>query len=307
MQGVRAWMISTSAREAWRRAANFLVRNRDQDVFLWVHFFDPHGDYQPHPGISDQFIEQNRGPSNGLTELGPGDHYSPEEVKYIRDLYAGEIFYMDLYLGRLIDLVSNLEPRAQRPPLILITADHGEFMGEYQDRPARIGFGHGPLFNPGIYIPMLLSCPGVVPAGKVVADAAESVDVAPTLLDYALDFRTYPGQGQSLRPVIEGRGHTDQLAVSERIGVAQPNLPIFSVVSGSHKFLVLHETARGPIYDLDRDFGEQHDLRPLQPELGAQSLNDYREWLKRTPATTIQERKLTPAETKALRALGYVE
>ena len=307
MHGVKVWQVSTSAREAWRRAANYILQNRDRDIFVWVHFFDPHGPYDPHPGISDAFYGKDRGSRGGRRLLKPGQTYSDKEIKYRRDLYAGEIFYMDRYLGKLFDLMDHLEPRAERPPLILVTADHGEFLGEYINHPARIGFGHGPIFNPGIYVPLIVKYQGFIPAGKLVNEVAESVDIAPTLLDYAFDFHSYPGQGQSLRPLIEGSGRGDQLAFIRGEGGAYSRYsPLYAVIDNNFK-LMISVDADGELFDLNNDWHEKHDLRAQRSDMAAELTYQFRMWEARTPETQVRERDLTPAEKKTLRALGYID
>jgi arylsulfatase A-like enzyme len=305
MQGVKMWMGQTSARETFRRVANFLLQHRDQDLFLWVHFFDPHGPYEPHPGISDAFIAKNRGPRRGRKFLQPGQEYSEKEIKYRRDLYAGEIFYLDYYLGQLFDLLNNLEPKAQNQPLILVTADHGEFLGEYQDRPAHLGFGHGPVFNPGVHIPLIVSWPGMIPSGKAVSEVAESVDVAPTLLDYALGYHAYPGQGASLRPAIEG-GPTDGLASILGAKGKSQIVPLHALLWRNFKLMTWANGAN-ELYDLDRDFDERSNLAAARPDLVLDLTRRYRAWESLIPETKAVERELTPSEKKTLRALGYVD
>lgn len=141
-----------------------------------------------------------------------------------------------------------------------------------------------------------------------IADVAESVDIAPTLLDYALGVTDYPSQGRSLRPAIDGAGHTDQLAFGE--GATAKNerhLPIYSVVGGNRKLLVVDADGGGPVYDLDRDWDEMNDLRPAQPDVAARLVADYQDWLRAVPYTAPSERKLSADERRTLKALGYID
>jgi arylsulfatase A-like enzyme len=217
MSGPALWMRQTSGFEVYRRVANILYKHRDKNHFIWAHFFDPHHPYEPHPGMSDHFLEEDRGPKGGQVYLEPDKKYSDEDVKYRRDLYAGEIYYMDYWIGRLIELMRTLEPLPERPVFILVIADHGEAMGEYQERPIRYGFGHGGLLLNGVvHIPLIVNWPGMIPAGAVLDDVAEAVDVAPTILDYIFDYREFPTQGMSLRRTINGEAQSDQLAVIQR-------------------------------------------------------------------------------------------
>ncbi len=68
--------------------------------FGWVHVFDPHAPYQP-----------------------------PEEFarRYPGDPYAGEIAWTDYALGPLFDRLASLP----RKTLVIVTADHGESLGDH--------------------------------------------------------------------------------------------------------------------------------------------------------------------------------
>ncbi|HXJ20238.1 MAG TPA: sulfatase-like hydrolase/transferase [Polyangia bacterium] len=114
--------------------------------FVWVHFFEPHEPYVPHPG----FV------------FGGGDV----------DRYDGEIAYTDAAVGRLIR-----EVRARRPgTIIIIAADHGE---EFEEHGGRY---HGSsLYEEQLRIPLLISIPGVAP--HVVDGQAQLIDVTPTVLN----------------------------------------------------------------------------------------------------------------------------
>jgi arylsulfatase A-like enzyme/HEAT repeat protein len=114
--------------------------------FVWVHFFEPHEPYVPHPGF----------------DFGTSDV----------DRYDGEIAYTDAAVGRLIR-----EVRARRPgTIVIVAADHGE---EFEEHGGRY---HGSsLYEEQLRIPLLISIPGVAP--HVVDGQAQLIDVTPTVLN----------------------------------------------------------------------------------------------------------------------------
>jgi len=297
----RSWMLQTSAPEAYRRAANLLARHRDEDLFLWIHFFDPHQTYDRHPGYLEIKVD-NPTLKGGADYLKPGEGYSLEDIRGLRQLYAGEIYYMDYWLGRLLDHLAALPGP---PALVVATADHGEILGEFIDRPIHFGFGHGPVYNAGVHVPLIFAWPGVIPPGQAIADIAESVDIAPTLVDLVFR-RPFPGQGMSLRPTLLTGAPTDQRAIVE--GAIKKNRPdpVSALIVGNLKLLA---TSARPVelYDLDRDFSELTDLIPSRPEEAARLFTAWRQWLAATPVAKPEERPLSPDERRNLKALGYVD
>jgi len=310
--GPTVWMVKTSAQEAFRRAANLIIKHRDQKLFMWIHFFDPHKSYVPHKGYTDQFVEEFKGPKWGEHFLKPGKRYSQESLEYRRGLYAGEIRYMDHWIGRLVDFAGTLAPGPERPPFVLVIADHGEGMGEYQDRPERFGFGHGGLLLNGvIHIPLIMSWPGEISEGLVVDDVAESIDVAPTILDYVLDYKDYPTQGQSLRRAIQ-RQPTDNEAVIQRAIIKhvehRPDLalPQYAIVREGHK-LIVTDGKPELLYDLEKDWEEENNLLNEKKSMTSNLEEGLQNWKETTPMITTERADLTPSEIKALKALGYLE
>ncbi|MFO8056987.1 MAG: sulfatase [bacterium] len=306
------WIRKTSAHDAFRRTANYLIKNRNENVFLWVHFFDPHKTYKPHPGYSDQFIEENRGKRWGEHFLKEGKRYTEEEIRYHRGLYAGEIHYMDYWIGELVKFLNSLEPEPQSPPFVLATADHGEGLAEYQDRSVRFGFGHGGLLlNAIMHVPLIISWPGEIPENLVIPDIAESVDLAPTILDYLLDYQDFPAQGASLKAVIEQKDNTDGKAFLQRVRIMEepshPWLkePGFAVINDPYKLLT-DEAGKETLYDLSSDWEEKNDLSENR-ELMLDMMDKLNSWKEQTPKAKAEKRELSPSEIKSLKALGYVQ
>ncbi|MFO8055903.1 MAG: sulfatase [bacterium] len=303
---------STSAFDAYRRFRNMLVKNAGKDLFIWLHFFDPHMSYKPHPGISDRFYEKDKGGFVGKKILDKGESVPPSEIKYARDMYAGEIFYMDHYLGKSVRLLRNKKPLPRREPFILVIADHGEALGDYRDRPARFAFGHGGvLYNASANVPFIISWPGHIPEGKVVKDLVESVDVAPTMLDYCLDYRDFPAQGMSLRGVMEKEESTDNFATTNRPPGGPPDNSYYSswqhaVIKNDYK-LILPEEGEAELYNLSSDWKEEHNLADEREDTVKELTRELSEWKDRTPKTDVSQDSRSKAEINVLKALGYVQ
>src|SRR5829696_8234609 len=98
--------------------------------FLWVHYYDPHAPYEPPPDLA----------RSGL---------SP---------YDGEIAFVDRELNRLLQHVSRRGDVART--LTVVTADHGESLGEHGEET------HGLfVYDATIRVPWIMAGPGI-PAGR---------------------------------------------------------------------------------------------------------------------------------------------
>jgi choline-sulfatase len=149
------------------RALAWLKLNGNRRFVLWVHYYDPHEPYNP-----------------------------PQPFKHLypHDLYSGEIAYMDMEVGRLLDGLSQLG--IESSTLVAAIGDHGESLGEHGE------MTHGVfLYDSTLHVPFILAGPDV-PGGKVIQDQVRSIDVMPTLLGF---LNLPPGaeaQGVSLWPLI---------------------------------------------------------------------------------------------------------
>jgi len=145
-----------------------------------------------------------------------GDHGVRE---YIRVYYA-QLSFIDEQVGRVISALRESDQLENT--LIVFTADHGDMLGHHRLIEKA---GPGLLFMDQLaHIPLILSCPGVLPAGLVVDVPVSQVDVMPTILD-CLSFDVPTGlDGRSLRPLIQGSGSGDwrAYAFAEISGLARP-------------------------------------------------------------------------------------
>jgi arylsulfatase A-like enzyme len=117
--------------------------------------------------------------------------------KEYRRLYAAEIRYLDDWVGK---LVAGAERAAGSDELIiLLTADHGESLGEEQHF-----FAHGTQTLPSVaHVPFVLIAPGLEP-GRA-SGLVHHVDVLPTLLDLVDVAAPTEVAGVALAPLWRSR------------------------------------------------------------------------------------------------------
>ena len=187
--------------------------------FLWVHFQDPHGPYDPpgnpigHDAAGGRRLQVLSSRNNSGDGGIPNYQALPGlfTVEAYRARYRDEIRYLDGQLKRLVEGVDGLG----EPPLILLTSDHGEAFGEDD-----YYFAHGhSLAIEQIRVPLLLRPSGVdATAAPEVSDTPVSlVDVAPTLARAAgLDIPAHwPGQPLRAAGLAAGELREERALFSE--------------------------------------------------------------------------------------------
>jgi arylsulfatase A-like enzyme len=139
-------------------------------------------------------------------KMDPPEGLSPEELKswkyqrYIKD-YLRVIASIDDNVGRVLDYLD--EKGLAEDTIIMYTSDQGFFLGDHGWYDKRF------MYEESLRMPFIVRYPKSIPAGSVTTDLANNVDFAETFLDYAgIDIPDYM-QGNSLRPVMEGRTPDD--------------------------------------------------------------------------------------------------
>lgn len=171
---------TTAAALTWLRSA------RRRPFFLWVHYQDPHGPYTPPSPYSEMFAADAAGgptlpvgPTLGSRRSIPAYQVlgARREAAYYVSQYDGEIRFLDEALGSLFDGLEALDLR--RRTLIVLTADHGEGMGEND-----YYFAHGEHLFPGLLRIPLVLWHEALPAGRS-SKVVQHIDIAPTVLRVA--------------------------------------------------------------------------------------------------------------------------
>ncbi len=129
---------------------------------------------------------------------GRFDQMSDKTAAQLRAIYFGLITELDLQIGRLLDFLRD--SGQYDDTLIIITADHGETLGDHHM------WGKNNPHNSSFHVPLIIRDPHKrETAGNEVDMFTESIDIAPTILDWVGLEPPLGFNGQSLMPLVEGK------------------------------------------------------------------------------------------------------
>jgi len=185
-------------------AIDWLTRNRShRRIFAWIDSFDPHEPWDP-PARFDTYTDPNhQGKRLILPMGGPAEQWaSPQDIRHIRGLYAGEVSFVDHCLGRLFQALRDLG--YYDDSVIMLLADHGHPLADH----GKFLKGGDRLYNELLKVPFMIRLPGGQGARRTSA-IVQFHDVLPTLLDVVgLSNNSTSMHGRSFLPVL--RGDADQ-------------------------------------------------------------------------------------------------
>ena len=262
-----------------------------KDFFLFMHYWDPHTPY-------------NLAPEKYVKKFYQGDPYSsnPESVarikanpvldfcarltipEYDKGLtdwnytiaqYDAEINYADEHIGQIISTLEEMN--ILDDTMILITADHGEALGEHD-----VYADHWDVYEPTARVPLIIYYPGQVKARKIEA-LVQHTDFAPTILEAFGVSTPEDMEGKSLWPLL--RGKTDQhheiVTTSTGLWEAQRSLRKgkWKLIKTIDRGFIPLEPA-SELYDLENDPWETNNLAGSEKDMLADMEREYHRWLE---------------------------
>lgn len=244
------------------------IKSRDGKWFCWVHLFDPHQPYLPP---------------------------APYDSEYYDDLYSGEVAYTDTSLGNLFKRLKELGKYENT--VIILTADHGEGLGEKGEKTHSYF-----AYNNTIHIPFMIRIPGS--EGEEIDKNVAHIDIFPTVCDL-LDLDT-PGhiQGESLTGVMKGEEKKEKYIYFESL---TPHLnrdwaPLRGFINGKDKFI---DQPIREFYNLSDDMSEEKNL--IKQKNSGNLKYELNKLMSRLTGKDKAERagSLDPETQKRLKSLGY--
>ena len=160
-----------------RHLIDFITKHRDRPFYAHYSLSHTHGEILP----------------------------TPDSAPDSKDHYADNVVYMDKLVGKLMAELDRLKLRDKT--LVIFFGDNGT-ANPRADR-ATIGGrplagAKGSMLDGGGRVPLIVSWPGVTPAGKVSADLLDSSDFLPT-------FAALAGAKLPANTVIDGRSFAAQV------------------------------------------------------------------------------------------------
>jgi arylsulfatase A-like enzyme len=293
------------AGETRERAAAWLAEV-EEPFFLFVHFFDPHAPYQGGAGILPYvprgFAREVAAARMDRARAAQPDLDHASLAKILRH-YQAEVLYADLQLGALLQALDAKGVRDNT--LVVVTADHGEGLGQHGT------LDHAPqVYDEQLRVPLLFRWPGRIAAGRRIAIPVGLVDLAPTLAQLAGVPALSDADGRSFarsltgardpepRPILGRRRHYDKMVDGHR-GT------LFFVRDGRWKYI--HSSVESDeLYDLESDPGETTNLADRERERLKALARMLAAHLALHPQPN--EALAIPEEVrKGLGALGYTE
>ncbi len=284
------------AGETSRLACEWIDEHYKENMFLFLHFYDPHRKYDPPEPYDSMFTFTD--------EVFPAKKGALEQF----GLYMGEIAYTDNCIGQVIDKLKSLG--IYESTLIVVTADHGEMLSDHKE------MTHGYfIYQSAVRVPLVFKLPGRSRPARV-KNTVGLADIAPTICSLLNIKLSSDVQGKDITPYLISNDSVDlqRHVYSESLTPTKYKCnTLLALTSDRYKYI---QTTRPELYDIIADPDESNNLIDQDPNLVAQNPESRRARLLQGRLQQIIEQTVKDGssnkteldeETIArLESLGYV-
>ena len=265
-----------SAEQVTQSALSWIGQNAGSSFFTWIHYYDPHASYHPPSPFAEQYA----------------DHP-----------YDGEIAYTDHWIGVLLDRLKSLGVLDNT--LVVLTADHGEGLGEHNEKTHAIF-----IYDATLHVPLILCYPKKLTKAKRIEEFVRTLDIMPTILSI-VGIPTPPScAGVDLTEIIQGK--KDTLGLILYCATLYPQInhgwsPLEGIRTRDWKYI---RAPKSELYHLAQDPSELNNLENQPANASRQQWPVRLDELKKQ--VTIRKSPegtrlvLDPEAREMLQSLGYV-
>ncbi len=313
------------ADEVTRMSTGFLKKNKNKRFFLWLHYFDPHGPYKPPAPYDRKYIndalykQHNCIPISDIKKPGYFDKYfdpgripqyvaedNITDMEYYIAQYDGEINFVDKQIGILLNVIKKLG--LDKRTLIILTADHGEYLGEHN-----VYFSHTLLYDEVIRIPLIIKCDNMLPAGKIFDKQVGLIDIIPTIFGFLGIKTDIKMEGINLIPFILKKDlpFPREAIFSELFVGAENPSTVKAICLRTKKWkLIYHLIAKDyRMYNLESDSKELNNIAKKEKRQFIFLKTELDNWMNNMRVSQIKT-AIKPLDEKTkekLRSLGYLQ
>lgn len=265
-------------------AIEFLDGFRGEDLFLHLHYWDPHGPLTP----PEAWIDRSYTPDTSLisdkmlADLAASPLYrggrhmkivTRSDLEELIRLYDAEVRYTDFLIGQMCDA---LRCRGwYQDCAIVLSADHGEQYGEGQ-----MILEHGTVHDSCIHIPLILKYPGNKNRSARCSAPVYGLDIAPTITRFWGIEPPGEWDGIPLQETLSGKAERRNYLVCEHgLYTCQR-----AVLCG--KWKMVHTYSPGlwdfpeyALYDREADPAECEDVKKRHPRVLEELQRLEKKWL----------------------------
>jgi arylsulfatase A-like enzyme len=286
-------LFDRRAEETTATVTKWLKAQKKKPFFLWIHYFDPHGPYDPPTTFKNKFQRLDSDP----------------ETNKMLTAYDGEIGYTDDEIQKVVRYIDQQE--LADDTLLILTADHGEGLGQHNH------LHHGMfLYEEAMRVPLVIRWPQKVPAGLRIANRVELLDLSPTILDIAgVQAKNANYQGRSLKTLLSNPSQSRQsrpIFLQRRLyeNEKYKGKPIvgekLAVLIDQWKYIEALKEKSVELYDLSSDPAELNDISRDHPDKVRRFSLMIQDWRKKHGKEKYDQ-SMSKEDIEALKALGYVQ
>jgi len=279
-----------------------LRESPSKPFFLFVNYVDTHSPYSPVKQYRDSTKLRDKwlvSPPGWVKSFV--SKISKEEKDHVRRGYKGEVMYLDSYIGELLSYLKNMG--IYDNSLVIITSDHGDFLGEHGIIGHRCG-----LYREVLDVPLIVKYPlSDKKTKKIIQTQVQLVDILPTVLNFL---------GIAIPKRIEGRllGSSGEIVSEEYENTHLVELygsrfrgNIKTLFENPYKY-ILNSVRGNELYNLLKDPKEERNIVEEKKEIAKEMKKNLLTWVKKRKRI-VKKRKdmwFMSGEHSKLRSLGYL-
>jgi len=269
------------------KALAWIQKNKDKKIFLFLHGYDMHGQYEPKLGFDYRYVNFTyKGIYNGspqqeaeLRELGlefGSITLGSDDVRFWRAIYDEKINRADTQLNTFLKEYEKMG--LMNKTIFIITSDHGTELYEHK----RLDHGFT-LYDELIHVPLIIKLPNQE-QGVTLPNQISSIDIMPTILELAgirgdEKIQTQM-MGSSLVPLMLGENmQVDAFSETNyRLYTYKRSVRTYD----DWKYIYTIETGKEELYNLNTDPSETNNLITSNLQKGYELKQKLFTWMQKT-------------------------